>query len=120
LLIPKTKKKREKGKKKKGTPPWHVNVGGHPMESVNHGLRKEKRWGGVPSFIKRAQKVPISLSKTCFIFVWKILRTPLLVVDKSNHLSKLKFYLSVLQMKSSSTCLIIASLREGPFFLLLC
>jgi hypothetical protein len=41
-----------------------VNVGGHPMESVSHGLRKEKRWGGVPSFIKRAQKVPISLSKT--------------------------------------------------------
>jgi hypothetical protein len=29
-----------------------VNVGGHPMESVSHGLRKEKRWGGVPSFIK--------------------------------------------------------------------
>jgi hypothetical protein len=32
------------------------------MESVSHGLRKEKSWGGVPSFIKRAQKVPISLS----------------------------------------------------------
>jgi hypothetical protein len=60
--------------------------------------------------------VPISLSKTCFIFVWKIVRTPLLVVDKSNHLSKPKFYLSVLQMKSSSTCLITASLCEGPFF----
>jgi hypothetical protein len=38
------------------------------------------------------------------------------VVDKSNHLSKPKFYHSVLQMKSSSTCLITASLREGPFF----
>jgi hypothetical protein len=24
--------------KKKGTPPWNVNVGGHPMESVSHGL----------------------------------------------------------------------------------
>jgi hypothetical protein len=58
------------------------------MKSVSHGLRKEKRWGGVPSFVKRAQKVPFSLSKTCFIFVWKIVRTPLLVVDKSNHLSK--------------------------------
>jgi hypothetical protein len=32
-LIPKRKKK-----KKKGTPPWYVNVGGHPMESVSHGL----------------------------------------------------------------------------------
>jgi hypothetical protein len=40
-------------KKKKGTPPWYVKVGGHPMESVRHGLRKEK-WGGVPSY-KRAQ-----------------------------------------------------------------
>jgi hypothetical protein len=34
----------------------------------------------------------------------------------NNHLSKPNFYLSVLQMKSSSTCLIAASLREGPFF----
>jgi hypothetical protein len=32
--------------------------------------------------------VPISLSKTYFIFVWKIVRTPLPVVDKDNHLSK--------------------------------
>jgi hypothetical protein len=28
----------KKGKKKKGTPPWYVKVGGHPMESVSHGL----------------------------------------------------------------------------------
>jgi hypothetical protein len=40
--------------KKKGTPPWYVNVGGHPMEKVSHGLRKEKRWGGVPKLYKRA------------------------------------------------------------------
>jgi hypothetical protein len=31
------KKKKEKKKRKKGTP-WNVNVGGHPMESVSHGL----------------------------------------------------------------------------------
>jgi hypothetical protein len=32
--------KRKKGKKekKKGTPPWYVKVGVHPMESVSHGL----------------------------------------------------------------------------------
>jgi hypothetical protein len=59
--------------------------------------------------------VPISLSKTCFIFVWKIIRTPLPVVDKDNHLSKPNLYFSVLQMKSSSS-LITASLCEGPFF----
>jgi hypothetical protein len=29
--------KKEK-KKKKGTPPWYVKVGGHPIESVSHGL----------------------------------------------------------------------------------
>jgi hypothetical protein len=40
------KKRKEK---KKGHPPWYVKVGGHPMESVSHGLRKEKS-GGVPSY----------------------------------------------------------------------
>jgi hypothetical protein len=41
-FIPKRKKgkKGEKGEKgrKKGTPAWYVKVGGHPMESVSHGL----------------------------------------------------------------------------------
>jgi hypothetical protein len=87
-------KKREKINKK-GTPPWYVNVGGHPMESVSHGLRKEKKVGRSAKLYKRAQKCQ-SLSKTSFIFVWKIVRTPLLVVDKNNHLSKPNFYLSVL------------------------
>jgi hypothetical protein len=32
------KRKKEKKEKKKGTPPWYVKVGGHPMESVSHGL----------------------------------------------------------------------------------
>jgi hypothetical protein len=36
------KEKKEKKRKKKGTSPWYVNIGGHPMESVSHGLRKEK------------------------------------------------------------------------------
>jgi hypothetical protein len=25
-------------RRKKGTPPWYVKIGGHPMESVSHGL----------------------------------------------------------------------------------
>jgi hypothetical protein len=54
------KKKKGKKKRKKGTPPWYVNIGGHPMESVSHGLRKEKRWGGVPSFIKEHKSVNLS------------------------------------------------------------
>jgi hypothetical protein len=94
-----------------------VNVGGHPMESVSHGLRKEKRWAWVPSFIKEHKSVNLSL-KNLLIFVWKIVRTPLPVVDKDNHLSKPNFYISVLEIKSSSTCLITASLCKGPFLLL--
>jgi hypothetical protein len=30
--------KKGKKKRKKGTPPWYVKVGGHPMESVSHSL----------------------------------------------------------------------------------
>jgi hypothetical protein len=30
--------KKGKKKRKKGTPPWYVNAGGHSMESVSHGL----------------------------------------------------------------------------------
>jgi hypothetical protein len=37
IVIFKKEKKRKK-EKKKGTPPWYVKVGGHPMESVSHGL----------------------------------------------------------------------------------
>jgi hypothetical protein len=37
-----------------------VKVGGHPIESVSHGLWKEK-WGGVPSFIKEHKSVNLSL-----------------------------------------------------------
>jgi hypothetical protein len=48
---------------------------------------KGKRWGGVPSFIKEHQSANLSL-KNLLIFEWKIVRTPLLVVDEDNHLSK--------------------------------
>jgi hypothetical protein len=30
--------KKGKKEKKKGTPPWYLKVGGHPMESLSHGL----------------------------------------------------------------------------------
>jgi hypothetical protein len=75
--------------KKKSTPPRYVKVGGHPMESVSHGLRKEKRWGGVQGY-KRAPKCQLikhlGTALTCLL--WKISRTSLLVIDKSNHLLK--------------------------------
>jgi hypothetical protein len=52
-LVRPLQSKKERKTNKKGTPPWYVKVGGHPIELVSHGLRKEK-WGGVPSY-KRAQ-----------------------------------------------------------------
>jgi hypothetical protein len=72
----------------------------------------EKKSGEECQALQKSTNVPISL-KTCL--VWKIVRTPLLVVNKNNHLSK-QIFISILQMKSSSTCLIPASLCEGPFF----
>jgi hypothetical protein len=65
LFIPKRKK--GKKEKKKGTPPWYVNVGGHPIESVSDGLRKEKRWGGVPSFIKEHKSANLSQKLASFL-----------------------------------------------------
>ena len=38
IVLFQKEKKREKKKEKKGTPPKNVNVGGHPMESVSHGM----------------------------------------------------------------------------------
>jgi hypothetical protein len=67
LFYSKKKKKRKK-EKKKGTPPWYVNVGRHLMESVNHSLRKEKRWGGVPSFIKEHQCAYLSQKLASFLY----------------------------------------------------
>jgi hypothetical protein len=67
-LIPKKTKKREK-EKKKGTPSWYVNVGGHPMESVSHGLRKEKKVGRSAKLYKRAQKCQ-SLSQKLASFLY--------------------------------------------------
>jgi hypothetical protein len=59
-IIYSKKKKKRKKKKKKGTPPWYVNVGGHPMESVTWFV-KGKKVGRSAKLYKRAQKVPISL-----------------------------------------------------------
>jgi hypothetical protein len=89
-----------------------VKVGGHPMKSVSHCLWKEK-WGGVPNFIKEHKSANLSL-KICL--VWKIVRTPLPVIDKEQPPLKIFFYLSALQMKSSWTYSITDSLCEGHFF----
>jgi hypothetical protein len=38
IVIFQKRKRKMKKEKKKGTPPWYVKVGGHPIESVSHGL----------------------------------------------------------------------------------
>jgi hypothetical protein len=76
----------------------------------------KKKVGRSAKLYKRAPKCQSLSLKNLLIFVWKIVKTPLPVVDKDNHLSKPNFYLSILKMKRSSTCLITASLCEGPFF----
>jgi hypothetical protein len=48
---------------------------------------ERKKIGRNAKLYKRAPKCQ-SLSQTCLLFVWKIVRTPLSVVDKDNHLSK--------------------------------
>ena len=42
-------------KRKKALLQWNEKVGGHPMESVSHGLRKEKGGEKCQSFIKEHQ-----------------------------------------------------------------
>jgi hypothetical protein len=81
-------------------------------------FEKGKRWGGVPKLYKRARMCQIfkELGTALTCLLWKIVRPHCQSLTWNNHFSKPNFYLSVLQMKSSSTCLITASLYEGPFF----
>jgi hypothetical protein len=89
-----------------------VKVGGHPMESVSHGLWKEK-WGGVPSFIKEHQHANHSPKN---LLCMEDSKNPIASRWQRQSPLKTNFYLSDLQMKSCSTYLITASLCEGPFF----
>jgi hypothetical protein len=49
------------------------------------------------------------------LFIMEDSKTPFPVVDRKQPPLKINF-ISILQMKSSSTCLIPSSLCEGPFF----
>jgi hypothetical protein len=88
---------------------------GDPMESVSHGLWKEKRWGGVPSIIKEHQSANLSL-KNFLHFCIEDSKNPIASHWQRQPPLKTNFYLSILQIKSSSTCLIPVSLCGGPFF----
>jgi hypothetical protein len=88
LFIPKRKKEKKKKEKRHFSMVcecwWAPDGIGLPW------FVKGKKVGRSAKLYKRAQKYQ-SLSKTCFIFVWKIVRTPLPVIDKNNHLSRPNF-----------------------------
>jgi hypothetical protein len=72
-----------------------VKVGGHPTESVSHGLRKEKRWGWVPKLYKKSTNVP-KFQRTrnrSHLFIMEDSKSPLLVVDIKQPPLKINFYL---------------------------
>jgi hypothetical protein len=84
---------KSKKRRKKGTPPWFVKVGGHPMESVSHGLWKEK-WGWVPSFIKEHQCAYFQRTRNrSHLFSMEDSKNPLPVVDMKQPPLKANFYL---------------------------
>jgi hypothetical protein len=56
---------------------------------------ERKNVGRSAKLYKRAPKCQSLSQKLALFFVWKIVRTPLPVVDNDNHLSKPIFYLSV-------------------------
>jgi hypothetical protein len=68
-----------------------VKVGGHPMESVSHGLWKEK--------VGRSA----NLSLKILLFCMEDSKNPIASRWQRQPPLKTNFYLSVLQMKSSST-----------------
>jgi hypothetical protein len=74
---------------------------------------ERKMWGGVPSFINEHQSANLSLKN---LLCMEDSKNPIVSHWQRQPPLKINFYLSVLQMKSSSTCLITASLYEGPFF----
>jgi hypothetical protein len=72
-----------------------VKVGGHPMESVSYGLRKEKRWEGVLKLYKKSTNVP-NFQRTqnrSHFFIMEDSKSPLPVVDMKQPPLKIIFYL---------------------------
>jgi hypothetical protein len=80
------------------------------MESVSHGLWKEM-WGGVPCFIKEQKCANLSQN----LLSMEDSKNP--IASHWQEQPPLKtIFISILQMKSSSTCLIPISFCEGYFF----
>ena len=71
-----------------------VKVGGHPMESASHGLRKEKGGEECQSFIKEHQCAKFQRTRNrSHLFIMEDSKSPLLVVDIEQPPLKRNFYL---------------------------
>jgi hypothetical protein len=69
-------------------------VGGHPMESVSHGLRKEKDGEECQSFIKEHQCTKFQRTRNrSHLFIMEDSKSPLLVIDIEQPPLKRNFYL---------------------------
>jgi hypothetical protein len=70
-----------------------MNVGGHPMESVSHGLREEKGGEECQSFIKEHQCAKFSKNSEplSHLFIMEDSKTPLPVVDMKQPPLKTQF-----------------------------
>jgi hypothetical protein len=63
-----SKKKKKKKRKEKRHSSMECECWWASDESVSHGLRKEKRWGGVPSFIKEHKSTNLSQKFASFLY----------------------------------------------------
>ena len=71
-----------------------MKVGGHPMESVSHGLRKEKGGEDSQSFTKEHQCAKFQRTQNhSHLFIMEDSKFPLLVVDIEQPPLKINFYL---------------------------
>jgi hypothetical protein len=74
-----------------------------PEDSVSHGLWKE-RWGGVPKFIKEHVNANFQILGTALnLFSMKDNKNPIAIRWQEQPPPK-TIFISVLQIKSSSTC----------------
>jgi hypothetical protein len=97
-IVLNSKKKKGEKEKKKGTPPWYVKVGGHPMESVSHSLWKEKV-GRSAKLYKRAPKCQ-SLFLKNLLFCMEDSKNPIASHWQRQPPLKTKLYLSVYKWKA--------------------
>jgi hypothetical protein len=61
-------KEKKRKKRKKGTPPWYVNVGGHPWNRLAM-VCERKKVGRTAKLYKRHQSVNLSLKNLLYFYM---------------------------------------------------